>query len=82
MVWEAERQDSLPWDIHIPVKGKEGSSNLVKLLLGAKFHMRYFTKSLSFPFEDEAPVLLANSCCKMLDKNKVKTGVCDTSVCT
>lgn len=47
MVWEAERQDSLPWDIHIPVKGKEGSSNLVKLLLGAKFHMRYFTKSLS-----------------------------------
>lgn len=47
MVWETERQDSWPWDIHIPVKGKEGSSNLVKLLLGAKFHMRYFTKSLS-----------------------------------
>lgn len=53
MVWEAERQDSWPWDIHIPVKGKEGSSNLVKLLLGAKFHMRYFTKSLSDTQETE-----------------------------
>lgn len=39
-------------------------------------------RPLPFPLEDKVHGLLANSCCRLLDKNKVKTRMWDMPACT